>query len=144
MPIYNRWIHDFINVEPARAARLHFRWYSLITAAVGGWFFAYMTVDHAMLEGNSWYNRPDFKPYPAMVKQVHDDTEQSMLRNQYKKHMNLGDEKKGILYRYFFTKDADFELKYNPYRNSHPDDVFNPKKPVYPTYSNDFRDHERD
>ena len=67
-----------------------------------------------------------------------------MLSQTYVKHKNLGNEKKGILYRYFFTQDADFELKENPYRKAHPDDVYDPKKPYYDTYSNSFRDHVRD
>lgn len=45
VPVYNRFIHDFINVEPGRAARSHFRWWSVLTSVVGGFFFAYMTVD---------------------------------------------------------------------------------------------------
>ena len=67
-----------------------------------------------------------------------------MERATYNKYRNKGDENKGALYRYFFTKDADFELKTNPYRNRHPDDCYNPKKPFYPTYSNSFRDHYQD
>ena len=70
-----------------------------------------------------------------------DVTRISMLRNVYYKHSNLGDEKKGIFQRYFFPKDADFNLKYNPYRNAAIEDVYDPSKPYYSTVSNDFRDH---
>ena len=94
---------------------------------------------------NGWYNRPDFKPKAAMVEEDENDvTKRSMLQQSYVKHSKLGDEGKGILYRYFFTQDADFELKSNPYRTHHPDDAFDPSKPYYPTHSNDFRDHCRD
>ena len=144
--LHYRYTHDFVNVEPARASRFFFRWYAVGTAVVGGFLFAYATVDAGVKSQNGWYNRPDFKPKAAMVEEnfENDPTHRSMLNQTYTKHRNLGNEKKGILYRYFFTQDADFELKENPYRNAHPDDVYDPKKPYYSTYSNSFRDHCRD
>ena len=145
MPTYTRWIDWGMSVEAGRAARMNFRWYSTLTCIVGGYIFAYMTVDGQQIAQNGWYNRPDFKPKAAMVPEDEDDvTKQSMLRNVYNKHSNLGDEKKGMFRRYFFSKDADFNLKYNPYRNSNHLDVYDPSKPIYPTVSNDFRDHLRE
>lgn len=80
-----------------------------------------------------------------MVKEDENDvTKSSMMRSVYVKHRNLGDEKKGIFRRYFFPDDADFNLKYNPYRNAHPDAVYDPSKPIYPSVTNDFRDHMRE
>ena len=80
-----------------------------------------------------------------MVKEDENDvTKNSMLRSAYVKHRNLGDENKGILRRYFFPDDANFNLKTNPYRNNHPDNVYDPRKPIYPSSTNDFRDHMRE
>lgn len=106
-----------------------------------------MTVDPSMKAANGWYNRPDFKPKAAMIKNVEDDDAslRSMKSASYQKHRNIGNENKGVLYRYFFTQDADFELKENPYRNAHPDDVYNPKTQYLTTYATShYRDHVRD
>ena len=145
--LHTRFTHDFINVEPARASRQFFRWYAISTALVCGYLFAYLTVDSSMKASNGWYNRPDFKPKAAMVKSPEEDdaSHRSMKAASYQKHRNLGNENKGVLYRYFFTQDADFELKENPYRNAHPDDVYNPKNQYLTTYATaGYRDHVRD
>ena len=145
MPTYTRWIDWGMSVEPGRAARMHFRWWSTLTCIVGGYIFARMTVDSQQIAQNGWYNRPDLKPKAAMVAEDENDvTKLSMLRNVYNDKTNLGDEKKGFFRRYFFPKDADFNLKYNPYRNTNPQDVYDPSKPYYPSSTNDFRDHVRD
>ena len=144
--LHMRFTHDFVNIEPARAARIFFRWYALGTALLGGFMFAQMTVNPSLKAQNGWYNRPDFKPKAAMVKSIEEleVSHTSMLQQSFQKHRNLGNEGKGVLYRYFFTQDANFELKDNPYRNNHSDDVYDANKGYLSTYTNDFRDHVRD
>ena len=142
-----RFTHDFVNIEPAKASRQFFRFYAFGTAILCGYLFAQYTVDPAMKAQNGWYNRPDFKPKAAMVHSVEDDDAsiRSMKQQSYQKHRNIGNERKGVLYRYFFTQDADFELKENPYRNNHPDDVYDARKQYVSTYaSSHYRDHVRD
>ena len=140
--LHSRFSHDFVNVEPAKASRSFFRWYAVGTSILMGFAFAWCTVDNRQKAQNSWYNRPDFKPKAAMVKYDDDDvTENSMARAVYIRHRHLDDTKRGNFYRYFFSQDADFTLKNNPYRNAHHDDVYNPAKPYYSTYANSYRDH---
>jgi hypothetical protein len=62
----NRFVHDFPNLDPTHYSRKLFRmgFFSTITLS----FFmvgSYLTSDEALR--NEWQNRPDFKPYPAMV-----------------------------------------------------------------------------
>ena len=40
-----RFVHDFVNVDPTRTARRTFRFWWFSTMAVGGILFAYMTTD---------------------------------------------------------------------------------------------------
>ena len=80
-----------------------------------------------------------------MVKQDENDiTRQSMQRSVYDRKRGAGDENKGILRRYFFPNEADFTLRFNPYRDAHPDDVYDKDRQYYPVSTNDFRDHHRD
>ena len=64
---FNRYEHRFINVNTGRMSRLNFRTYSFGTALVAGYLFAYYTVDSRQRSLNHEYNRPDLKPFPAMV-----------------------------------------------------------------------------
>ena len=41
----NRFLYDFINLEPTKFTRSTFRFYWLGTMVVGGFLFAHMTVD---------------------------------------------------------------------------------------------------
>ena len=43
-----------------------FRFYWFATMIAGGIAFTYLTVDQRQVR-NLWYNRPDLKPFPAMV-----------------------------------------------------------------------------
>jgi hypothetical protein len=63
---YQRFIHDFPDVDPGRLPRKTFRKYFMLTCITGGLLFAFYTVDNNQIR-NTWYNRPDLKPYPAMV-----------------------------------------------------------------------------
>jgi hypothetical protein len=79
----NRFVHDFINLEPSRASRMAFRNYFTLTMVVSGVTFAYLTTDSSQ-KNNIWFNRPDLKPFPAMVaKDTMDVTERTMLEAHY-------------------------------------------------------------
>ena len=145
LPAVNtRMIDSFISVEPSRVARETFGWWSVLTCVTGGYFFARATVDPNEINSNQWYSNPEFKPYPAMVKQEDDLTRKSMQGAVFDKRRGAGDERKGTLMRYFFPHEADFTLKFNPYRDAHPDDVYDKSNQFYPSSTNDFRDHVRE
>ena len=81
---YQRFIHDFPNLEPGKAARNTFRWWSLLTSVALGFAFARVTVNQEQLL-NPWYTRPDLKPFAAMVVNPDQDnvTEHTMKLNHY-------------------------------------------------------------
>lgn len=136
--------HDFINVSPGVHARRLFRRYALGSSIAMGWLIAYNLVDNSGWRSDVWKNRPDLRPYPAMVKPDDDDdvTAQTAKANLYKKH-NDYDMKQTSWYRFLFPLDANFNVKENPYRKVIHTEVFNPRKPQYQTYSNDrFSDHQ--
>ena len=63
----NRWVHDFPQPEPGRSSRLIFRYYAVGSCAILGYLFAKQVTDFSTRTSNEWYNRPDLKPFPAMV-----------------------------------------------------------------------------
>ena len=81
---YNRIVHNFINLDPTYYARSTFRFYWLLTCAAGGFMFASYTMNERQII-NTWYNRPDLKPYPAMVpkEEGFDITEHSIKEAHY-------------------------------------------------------------
>jgi len=140
---YQRFIHDFPNLEPAHRARKTFRNWSLATTVALGFVFARYTVNQEQVL-NPWYTRPDLKPFAAMVKNEADVTEHTMKLNHYNSYKSklAGEERKrSAWYRYFFTKDADFTVKGNPYVENNKADVYNPSNNFYNTHTNKFRDH---
>ena len=99
--------------------------------------------DNAQKSQNQWYARPDLKPYAAMVKDPEfNHTHDSMLSTQYVPQFEKSG-KRSPLYRYFMARDADFTIKENPYQKMHPDDVWDPRKGHYSTYSNSFQQHHQ-
>jgi len=64
----NRFVHDFPKLDAGRTARHYFRWYSFGSAIIAGLVFANYVTNSDYRCSNSWYNRPDLKPYAAMVK----------------------------------------------------------------------------
>ena len=62
-----RFVEDWPNVEPARHARRVFAWYSVGSCVVFGYCFAKFCCNPQVMQ-NEWYNRPDLKPFAAMVK----------------------------------------------------------------------------
>ena len=137
----NRHVHDFPNVDPGFVARKWFRFYAFGSSTVAGFIFARAITDPTRRTSNQWYNRPDLKPYPAMVAQPERDiTRETMERDLYGK----GSEgKKSPIYRYFFPRDADFTIKENPYTNANREDIWDHRKAQYPTYGNNFGAHHQ-
>jgi len=76
-------VHDFINLDPSKHARDKFRRYFWLTCAAGGFLFASWSMDGRLMV-NTWYNRPDLKPFPAMVpKESMDITERTIYETHY-------------------------------------------------------------
>jgi len=69
---YQRFIHDFPNTEPTNEARKKFFKISMLSSAIAGYLFAQKMGDVRQMY-NPWYNRPDLKPYPAMVEPDDDE-----------------------------------------------------------------------
>ena len=136
-----RWVHDFPKIDPGHFARKTFRYYSRWSCLALGYCFARMTTDNFASQSNTWYNRPDLKPFPAMVEQTKDVTYQSMKEGQYVPARKW-DVKRSAVYRYFFDRDADFTLKDNPYA-VHPEDRWDSRKGHFSTYSNTFGQHHQ-
>lgn len=138
----NRYVWDFPKTDPGRVARLTFRWYSIIASAALGYCFASYTTEASLRASNQWYNRPDLKPYPAMVKQHEDLTDRTMKEAQYVKEGRTP-WKQTPLYRFFMGRDADYQVKENPYAKLHPEDVWDSRKGQYSTYTTRFGDHHQ-
>lgn len=49
--------------------------------------------------------------------------------------------KKSAWYRYFFPNSADWNVKDNPYSTHSKREVYSTSNNLYPTATNDFRDH---
>mmetsp|Transcript_17467 Transcript_17467/g.12471 ORF Transcript_17467/g.12471 Transcript_17467/m.12471 type:complete len:211 (-) Transcript_17467:72-704(-) len=140
---YSRYVPDWPNVNPTAKSSRNFRLFSLATCLLGGFLFAKATTNPERTT-NVWYNRPDLKPFPAMVKQESDVTEDSakkQLYYSYRLKKRAEERKKSTLYRFLFPLDADFEVRENPYAKNHHHDVFSPANGFYSTYTNSFRDH---
>src|SRR5450830_1789830 len=110
---YNRFVHDFVNVEPSALSRKTFRtWFGLVVFA-GGCAFANMTTSENQ-KRDAWYTRPDLKPFPAMVpKETMDITERTMIETHYQSYRNKAyadDKKHRTWYRLFFPLDADYSV----------------------------------
>ena len=138
----NRYVWDFPKTDPGRVARTTFRWYSIGAGLIMGYMFARATTDSTMRSGNQWYNRPDLKPYPAMVKQEEDLTTRTMKEAQYVKEGQTP-WKQTPLYRFFMGRDADYTVRENPYQKLHPEDVWDSRKGQYSTYATRFGDHHQ-
>jgi hypothetical protein len=141
---FQRFIHDFPIVEPTYMARRSFDWGFRLTCISGGLMFAFMTTDKRQMS-NPWYNRPDLKPYPAMVPQKDlDITQKTALFAHYQSNRNTSyssDVKRRTWYRVLFPNDADYSVKENPYSQYHKDDIYNPANGYYSSPTNHFRDH---
>lgn len=134
--------HDFIDVSPGVYARKLFRKYSVGSALALGWMYAFYVTDGTGWRSDKLKNRPDMKPYPAMVKQDPDDiAHETMERSLYKK-ASANDYKSSTWYRFIFPNDANFDIKRNPYRDYSHRELFNVDAPGYSTYTSTHLDHQ--
>ena len=110
----------------------------------GGYLFAYFTTSTNQIR-NAWYNRPDLKPFPAMVaKEGVDITEETAKEMHYQSYRNKkyrDEKKKTAWYRILFPVSADYEAVQNPYAKYNSEDVYHPGNGFYSTTTNRFRDH---
>lgn len=136
---YSRANPWFLKLEPGRTARIYFRWYSALAAIGLGYAFARLTTDAEQKDYNQLYNRPDLKPFAAMVDQTPDLGTKTMLEQSYVPQRKSDD---SPLKRFFFYRTADFSIKENPYQKLHPQDIWDPKTRVYSTYTSDFGAHQ--
>jgi hypothetical protein len=73
-----------------------------------------------------------------------ESTEKWMKYKVYIKHrreQDAEDKKKTPWFRYFFPTQADWTVKENPYATHHRSEVFSTTNNLYPSKTNDFRDH---
>ncbi len=142
-----RFNEDWPNVQPATLARRTFYYWGFGSSIAFGYVFAkYMVNQDA--QRNMWYNRPDLKPYPAMVKdereKTRDITQETMKTSLYaseKWKQAAENRRKSAWYRFLFPRDADFEVRENPYAHFHRSDIYNTKRGHYSSLTNDFQDH---
>lgn len=89
MPVVpmNRFVHDFVDLDPTKHARRVFRRYFFLTCTAGGVLFAYATVDGKRQQNDPWFSRPDLKPFKAMVaKEDLDVNERQAYEAHYKQY----------------------------------------------------------
>jgi hypothetical protein len=81
-------------------------------------------------------------------KEEMDVTERTAYEAHYKtfkQKVQKMEHKKSAWYRLFFPGDADYTLKYNPYKNTHRDNVYNPATGYYTTVGQKhYNDHIRE
>ena len=139
-----RFIHDFVNLDPGYYTRKIFRRRFFTTCFIGGFSFAFYTLSSNQMK-DGWYSRPDLRPFPAMVpKESLDVTERTMLETHYQSFRNkeYAEEKKNrTWYRLFFPNDAKFEAAKNPYDQTHRENIYNPANNYYARPSNHLRHH---
>jgi hypothetical protein len=70
VPVYpsNKLIDEVHEYNPTKAVRKYFRRYAFVTVFCTGTILARYMTDDSRLQ-NKFYNRPDFKPKAAMVKE---------------------------------------------------------------------------
>lgn len=118
-----------------------------MTCLTGGIMFAFYTTDTRQIK-NTWYNRPELKPFPAMVPFDHMDVTQrtSMEAHlgSYRREKAKQERKKSSWYRLFFPNDADYNVKENPFAINNKENVYNPNNGYYGSIHNHYRDHTND
>lgn len=142
---YQRYIHDFPNTDPVNASKKTFRYWAILSSTVVGFVFAKWNTDARVLY-NPWYNRPDLKPFPAMV-EMDEETKAKMHSVKmahyadYQKQVAKEDFFKSAFMRYFLPRFADWEIRENPYRQRPHTDVYSLENPSPAFGRNNFRDH---
>jgi hypothetical protein len=131
-----QFYYDFADPDPTKAARKAFRRWFGITVFIGGFSFAhYTTSTRQML--NTWYNRPDLKPFPAMVpmkeESITEKTAKKAHYHYYRKQYNQEEKKRTAWYRLFFPLAADYTVKRNPYVDYDAEDIYDPRNGFFST-----------
>lgn len=95
---------------------------------------------------NPWYNRPDLKPYAAMVEP--DDHEKILMEQVKRAHyrsFRLEERKadfwRSPVMRFFMPRSADWSIKENPYATNDYTLQYSLEKPFLELTDQDFRDH---
>ena len=119
VPAYpvTRYVHNFPNVGARQQSMIVFRRYSVLSSLFVGYMYAnYATSRDAIF--NDWFNRPDLKPYPAMVKKegIVKMQEDYLMEKLYPWRQK-SDYKKSTWFRFLFPDQADWTLKQNPYQH---------------------------
>lgn len=116
---YQRFIHDFPNLEPTFNSQRIFKFWAYGSSAFVGYVWAHYKTDDRIMY-NPWYNRPDLKPYAAMVEQ--DDEEKAIMHTlkmahyqSYRAKEARADRWRSPVVRYFFPNYADWTIRSNPY-----------------------------
>lgn len=137
----NRFVHNWQNVQPYQQSKIVFRKWSVLSSLAVGYVYAYFMTDMSSLR-NEWFTRPDFKPYPAMVKKegLVKMQEDFMMEKLYPWRYGW-DLKRTPFYRFFFPERADWSIKENPYSHIDNKDVFFFGNGYYESWTNDFADH---
>lgn len=151
---YQRFVHDWPRMAIGKTTTYYFRKWAFGTAAAFGFCYAMKMTDDSAF-GNMHYNRPDLKPFPAMVKDKgYDEVAYEQLMDQthprtdkktgYKRWAGVSDEiAKSSWYRLFFPLDADFNLKNNLYTGRDSSTNFNAKLGGgFPSVHNNYKEHE--
>jgi hypothetical protein len=101
---------------------------------IGGVVFASLTVD-TRSKNDPWQQRPELRPFPAMVAQEQPDvTQRTALDAHYQSYRNeqyKEGKKSRTWYRLLFPNDADYNVKQNPYAHTHRENVYNPANNYY-------------
>ena len=136
-----RYVHDFPKIQPHRASWLVFRKWSLLSSFLVGYVSASYLVDSTPVK-NGWFNRPDYKPYPAMVKKegLVKEQEEYWMEQAYPWRYSY-DWKRSAVYRFFFPESADWTIKSNPYTKLRAEEVVCVSDGYYRSFTNDFTDH---
>ena len=116
----------------------------MLTCFISGVALAtYMTDKGAM--ANREYQRPDFKPKAAMVKDtsgMYDQKSMDQINQLYKVRKDPEGTKKSSLYRFFFPLDANYSTNRNPWHGADPLNSVNPADGSFPHPTNNYADHK--
>ena len=143
VPVYpiTRFVHNWPNVQVFNQSKKTFRKFTVISSLAVGYVYAYIMTDDSAIR-NEWFNRPDFKPYAAMVKKegLVKEQEDALMEKLYPWRYGW-DYKRNPFYRFMFPEKADWSIKQNPYSKMDNRDVWHYSKGTYESWTNDFADH---
>lgn len=140
----NTFIHDHPNLDPTRYSFTTWLYYTLLSSGLAGYCFAHYFTDRKRMS-NGFYNRPDLKPFPAMVPQDENDVTLQSMKSAHYQSYRLAEAKKDFyrssFYRFFRPEQADWSIRANPYTGNNKHDVYSLEHPSASFGKNDFRSH---